>query len=247
MIMNKLIIALLLEILLFSGMYSDSAELVSMDNSEIQQYNGVIGRWVSVSNYSKLKEFIREFGSDEDKVKSINHDFKYNSFVFIPFSEEYKSSLQKKGIFRKECILKQDEFLWPLLTVSRISSLIGQRWGSFHPGVDLAVPNGTPIVATLDGKVISSKYLGGYGNCVILEHRKGFITKYGHNSYLFVKEGDYVKKGQILALSGNTGRSTGPHLHFEVRFNDIPLDPLDFLPDDDSMNEAMDRIKNYRR
>ncbi|MDE7316666.1 MAG: M23 family metallopeptidase [Helicobacter sp.] len=101
----------------------------------------------------------------------------------------------------------------------------------FHTGIDLRVPVGTPVYTTADGVVSFSKkgYNGGYGNMVKIEHAYGFHTAYAHLSELAVKEGEFVKKGQIIAYSGNTGLSTGPHLHYEVIFLGNRLQPKHFM------------------
>ena len=104
------------------------------------------------------------------------------------------------------------------------------RWGKLHSGVDLAVAEGTPVYAADNGKVIVAEDSGnGYGNYIILDHQNGFKTLYGHNSKLLVSVGDIVAKGDKIALSGNTGNSTGPHLHFEVHVNDEKVDPQQYL------------------
>jgi murein DD-endopeptidase MepM/ murein hydrolase activator NlpD len=95
----------------------------------------------------------------------------------------------------------------------------------FHRGLDFAVPSGTPIVASANGKVINSKNYDTYGNYVELEHENGYRTVYAHNSRLMVKVGDKVKRGDIIAISGNTGLSNGPHLHFEIKYNNNIMDP----------------------
>jgi murein DD-endopeptidase MepM/ murein hydrolase activator NlpD len=111
----------------------------------------------------------------------------------------------------------------------RISSRFGQRWGRLHAGVDIAAPTGTPIYAAKDGRVSYSGYRGGYGKLVEINHGNGLVTRYGHCSKLLVSSGKRVKKGQLIALVGNTGNSKGPHLHFEVRINGKPVDPLKWL------------------
>jgi murein DD-endopeptidase MepM/ murein hydrolase activator NlpD len=93
--------------------------------------------------------------------------------------------------------------------------------------------------------VLSTVYAGGYGLTVEIEHRNNYTTKYAHLSVMFVKKGEFVKKGQLIALVGTTGNSTGPHLHFEIRSNDIPLDPLDFLPRRDSI-KILHTLKNWK-
>lgn len=95
-----------------------------------------------------------------------------------------------------------------------------------HNGIDIAVPEGTEIKPVLSGKVVYSGYSNGYGNCVIVEHENGIQTIYAHNSKNLVKAGDTVTTDTVIALSGSTGRTTGPHLHFEVRKNGKPVNPF---------------------
>lgn len=100
---------------------------------------------------------------------------------------------------------------------------------SFHPGVDLVAPSGTPILAAAGGRVIFAGPKSGYGNAVEIDHGNGLITRYGHASRILVREGDLVLPRQHVADIGSTGRSTGPHLHFEVLVNGTPVDPMDYL------------------
>lgn len=111
-----------------------------------------------------------------------------------------------------------------------ITSNFGERWGKNHNGLDIAGNIGDPVMAALDGKVKSTFYeRDGYGNVVILEHEGGVETRYAHMSKIGVKTGDTVKKGDIVGEVGSTGRSTGPHLHFEVRVNGSPVDPQKYI------------------
>lgn len=109
--------------------------------------------------------------------------------------------------------------------LGRVSSRFGIRHGRRHQGVDMALPIGTPLYATFDGKVRVAKWMKGYGNIVILRHDNGLETFYGHMSEFKVKPGDIVHAGDVIGLSGNTGRSTGPHIHYEVRYHGLALDP----------------------
>ncbi|WP_326982370.1 peptidoglycan DD-metalloendopeptidase family protein [Chryseobacterium sp. MYb264] len=99
----------------------------------------------------------------------------------------------------------------------------------FHKGLDIAVAYGSDVMATAAGKVIFSGQKGGYGNCVIVSHGNGLATLYGHLSQLVAKVNDHVKVGQVIAKSGNSGRSTGPHLHYEVHKNNTPVNPRLFM------------------
>ncbi len=110
-----------------------------------------------------------------------------------------------------------------------ISSRFGHRWGRLHAGVDIAVSTGTPVRAAADGRVKFSGRNGGYGLLVTVDHGDSVETRYGHNSRLVAKVGQRVTRGQIIAYSGNTGNSTGPHLHFEIRLKGTPYDPLKYI------------------
>ncbi|MCW3490459.1 M23 family metallopeptidase [Dethiobacter alkaliphilus] len=98
-----------------------------------------------------------------------------------------------------------------------------------HNGVDIADSRGTPIRASDGGVVRTSSYRGGYGNLVIIDHGNGYSTYYAHNSSLQVSVGEKVKQGQTIALMGSTGNSTGNHVHFEIRKNGNPQNPLDYF------------------
>lgn len=98
-----------------------------------------------------------------------------------------------------------------------------------HEGVDIAAPPGTPVYATADGIVKFAGYGGGYGNLVVIDHGYGVETRFGHNSLIRVKTGQKVRRGDPIAAVGSTGRSTGPHCHYEVRVNGQPVDPLNYI------------------
>lgn len=100
-----------------------------------------------------------------------------------------------------------------------------------HMGVDLAAPAGTPILAAARGTVASAGYEGGYGLSVEIDHGHGYMTRYGHSSRLLVREGQRVERGDVIALVGRTGLATSPHLHYEVRLNGEPQNPLNFVMD----------------
>lgn len=100
---------------------------------------------------------------------------------------------------------------------------------AFHSGLDMSGPPGTKIYSAADGKVISAGMSGAYGNAVDISHGHGITTRYGHMSKILVNEGQEVKKGQVIGIEGSTGRSTGPHLHYEVRYHGQAMDPKNFL------------------
>lgn len=125
-----------------------------------------------------------------------------------------------------------DALIWPV--TGRITSPFGPRtiFGGedFHRGLDIAVPLGTPIVAAAGGQVIWSGEKGSYGNLIQIDHGNGCVTYYAHCSALQAAVGDWVAQGQTIALVGSTGRSTGPHCHFEVLWQGERLDPQNCLP-----------------
>ena len=118
-------------------------------------------------------------------------------------------------------------YQWPVS--GPVTSPFGWRWGRMHEGIDIAVGTGTPIQAAAAGTVIYSGWMSGYGNFVILDHGGGIATAYGHNTSVAVAVGQTVSQGQVIAYSGSTGHSTGPHVHFEVRVNGQAVDPFGYL------------------
>ena len=123
--------------------------------------------------------------------------------------------------------LATGSFMTP--TVGRLTSPFGPRWGRFHYGVDLANATGTNVVAADGGVVTRVGMAGSYGNLIIIDHQNGTSTRYAHLSAYNVKVGDVVQKGQSIGKIGSTGRSTGPHLHFEVRVGGVAKNPLDYI------------------
>lgn len=123
---------------------------------------------------------------------------------------------------------KKGLFVWPV--DGMIYSLFGPRCGRIHKGIDISAPIGIPVSASRDGDVVFAGRRGGYGNVVEIKHDDHYMTVYAHLSKVFVKEGDSVKRGDVIGNVGSTGRTTGPHLHFEIRYDDIPRNPLYFLP-----------------
>jgi murein DD-endopeptidase MepM/ murein hydrolase activator NlpD len=107
--------------------------------------------------------------------------------------------------------------------------VMGGGGTQFHAGIDISVIAGTPVQAAQEGTVVFAGYNGAYGKAIKLDHPNGFSTLYAHNSRILVHVGQNVKAGQVICLSGNTGRSTGPHLHFEVHKDALPVDPLPYL------------------
>jgi murein DD-endopeptidase MepM/ murein hydrolase activator NlpD len=117
--------------------------------------------------------------------------------------------------------------IWPVN--GPVTSPFGYRWGRLHAGIDIGVPNGTPIHAAASGTVALAGWVGGYGNYTCIDHGGGLATCYAHQSSILVSVGQHVTQGQVIGYTGCTGHCFGPHLHFEVRINGNPVDPLGYL------------------
>ena len=146
----------------------------------------------------------------------------------IPASGKSRSRTAKKKT--APTVKPRKGFLiWP--TKGALTSRFGMRNGRKHEGIDIAAPKGTPIHSAAAGEVAFSGWgPTGYGKMVIIKHKHHLTTLYAHNSKLLVKKGTRVKQGQKISLMGSTGRSTGPHLHFEVRNNTHAKNPIKYLP-----------------
>ena len=117
--------------------------------------------------------------------------------------------------------------IWPVN--GPVTSPFGYRWGRLHAGIDIGVPEGTPIHAAASGTVVLAGWIDGYGNYTCIDHGGGLATCYAHQSAYAVSTGAHVSQGQVIGYVGSTGHSFGPHLHFEVRINGVPVDPLGYL------------------
>jgi murein DD-endopeptidase MepM/ murein hydrolase activator NlpD len=133
----------------------------------------------------------------------------------------------------QKSLLASTPSLWP--TRGWVTSDFGQRLDPYtadrvmHAGMDIAAPHGKEVQSPSDGTVVFAGLEGGYGNVIVIDHGYGIKTRYGHLAKMLVKAGDRVKRGTPIAAVGNTGRSTGPHLHYEVRVNGIPQNPRKFI------------------
>ena len=168
------------------------------------------------------------FINDANKLKSILDELEKNNCSDPEIVENLTKTQSKLKDYTNAI-----PSLWPC--EGRISSYFGIRDDPFnytkkaHSGIDIVADYGQHIKASAKGKVVLSEYYGNYGNCIIVDHGYGLSTLYGHCSALLAKVGQNVDKGDLIAKVGNTGRSTGPHLHFEIRINDTPIDPLSYL------------------
>ncbi len=222
-------ILFVLGLFLCASLWSNGKDVitVAVDNEHIQTYKGSIGRWVSTSGET-ARSLGAKFGTSAEQVLALNEWSLKGSHAFVPMSPEYYKALLLKGQGRRILELQPRKYLWPV-EIPNYTSRFGQRWGTLHTGLDMAVASGTVVVAAADGVVVASGWAGGLGQAVGVEHADGIQTWYAHNSVLLVKQGDKVKQGQVVAFAGATGRATGPHVHFEVRFMEVFLNPEDFL------------------
>lgn len=143
----------------------------------------------------------------------------------MPLKERPASLVRGKGASTNASL--RGDLEWPLRGV--LYTRFGRKGKEAHDGIDLAAPLGTPIKAARSGTVIYAGEQRGYGLIAIIEHANGLTTLYAHNRELRVKTGQQVSDGQVIATVGESGRTTGPHLHFEVRKEGVPVDPLDHL------------------
>lgn len=159
--------------------------------------------------------------SQRDQQLTLLKEFLSREEVPLVFAEDPASVPSKESFYPVAGAYISSGFGWRKDPFNRRTK--------FHKGVDFAAKAGTPIVAVLDGTVLRATYMRGYGYTVDIDHGDGLMTRYAHNRKNLVKTGDSVKRGDIIAELGSTGRSTGPHLHFEVRLQNEVTDPLVFL------------------
>lgn len=191
------------------------------------------GYFVTLKESTTVEKLSELFHVPVWKIKEFNQEKKYNKneTIFIP---------NKGGIIANNSrsvasidyatLRKSSRFLWPVPSSSRISSDFGHRWGRKHEGIDIPARGGSYILAADNGVVVySGRELTGYGNITVLSHKDGFFTVYAHAKENYTKKGDKVAKGQVIATVGNTGRSTGNHLHFEIRRDSLAFDPQKFF------------------
>ncbi len=192
-----------------------------------------------------LSSIAAAYGVSVHKIRRHNNiagnTIRIGEVLFIPDAHPIKKKKAEMIIPRRApaSVAKAREerprkiFLWPVygrITSSfgrRISPISGKR--SFHTGLDIGCPMDTPVKAAADGKVIFSGWKEIFGNMIIIKHDEGFITVYAHHKENLAKENDVVKAGDVIARSGTTGASTGPHLHFEIRKHLTPLNPIRLL------------------
>lgn len=190
------------------------------------------GHYVQVKSSDTIDTLAKEFNVPKEKIEASNtgKKIKEGEWVFIPLKRGVLDQDYEARAYDPNQYLKSGEFLWPVPSSNRLSSNFGARWGRAHEGVDIPGRVGSHIVAAAEGVVVySGDEIGGYGNITVIAHRNGFFTVYAHAKTNFTKQGQRVYRGQVIAQIGMTGRTYGPHLHFEIRKNGEAIDPTNFL------------------
>lgn len=229
-----------------SATYKHKNDILEKQNMQlthlIQENNDKL---VSVNEKLEEVEEMIGYGPDlnasfQDRVENARE--KVVQAIKEEVEQEHISSIQKALILNSIPNGKPVRY-------TRVSSKYGYRTHpvtkkqSFHPALDLKANKGTPVYAPASGVVILAKRKGAYGNLLLLDHSFGFKTAYGHLSKFAVKSGDFVSKGDLIAYVGSTGRSTGPHLHYEIRYLDKWLNPKTFIQWNlENINTISDKI-----
>ena len=197
-----------------------------------------------VAIQKRLRSALAETGLDAERLAAANVAGGMGG-PFVPVKLDASdspfaatlSSLQPRAasVMRLQAVIGQLPLARPMAGEHDFTSNFGYRTDPFtrglamHTGVDFRAETGSSILATGPGKVVAAEYNGGYGNMVEVEHANGLTTRYAHMSAIAVSVGQIVKTGTVVGRVGSTGRSTGPHLHYETRINDEPIDPTRFL------------------
>jgi murein DD-endopeptidase MepM/ murein hydrolase activator NlpD len=190
------------------------------------------GRYVYIESPAQIKKVAKDHGVSLDEIKNANPrtSFKGNEWLFIPSKVGIKYFLRDTYVIEDYSSLGKGRFMWPVPQFYKVSSHFGQRGRKHHDGIDIPAPQGTPILAVDHGVVVyADNGIRGYGNMIVIAHQDEVYTVYAHNRKHFIRKGDEVRKGQLIAHVGNTGRSTGPHLHFEIRVKNKVRNPAQYL------------------
>lgn len=190
------------------------------------------GQFIRMKSSDTIDSLSKEFNVPKEKIEASNIGRKLGpgEWVFIPLKGGLLNKEFDSHPFDPKTYLKSGEFLWPVPSSNSISSGFGQRWGRAHEGIDIPARVGSHIVAAAEGIVVySGSEIGGYGNITVIAHKNGFFSVYAHAKSNFTQPGQRVYRGQVISQIGMTGRTTGPHLHFEIRKNGEAIDPANFL------------------
>lgn len=213
-----------------------SVPLLSVVTEEQATYTEAIPKKIeTVNNDKEYKTYKKVISAGKDGTKEVTAKIRKVNGI-----EQEKTVISEKvlveptvekievGTLKTPPKKAIGNFIYPI-SGARLTSHFGGRWGRMHTGIDLACASGTPIKASDGGTVVYSGWYDGYGNMVKIDHGNGFETLYGHNSKNAVSVGQKVAQGEIIAYVGNTGRSTGNHLHFEVIKNGVKYNPLNYI------------------
>lgn len=193
------------------------------------------GKYIVLTKNYSTKELAGLFNVGEWKLKEMNKHAKFTKGerIFLPFSFGVLGrDLNSRSVasINYEKLVSDKQFLWPVPSSKRVSSHFGHRWGRKHEGMDIAARRGAKIIAVDSGVVVySGKELGGYGNITVIAHKDGFFSVYAHADKNYTRKGQKVSRGQVIAAVGSTGRSTGNHLHFEIRRDSKAFNPYSFF------------------
>jgi murein DD-endopeptidase MepM/ murein hydrolase activator NlpD len=240
------------------GQYANQIDTIKQEINSLTATNNELRLKL---NLEPLDENLDEYGVGGSVVDE--HDYSYSEearTILDSLDKDLvnitaKVNLEKNNYAEIEKTLKLNEKLYDALPAIRpTDGPIGDRFGMrYHPilkvrrmhnGIDFLVNTGTPVYATGDGTVKFAGRKGGLGRTIIIDHGFGYTTVYGHLHRIKVKKGQHVKRGDLIALSGNSGRlTTGPHLHYEVRHNGIALNPRNFMLDDIKLFDYLATIK----
>jgi len=214
------------------GNIRQQVETIKRARVQLESSNREIRDTLNVISIQKSE--IARAGAEKEQayqfLKSRRQEYEKSVRQLEASSLEFEKFIRRRG---KSTAVSSGRFNWPIK--GRITCNFGFRrhpiWGgrSLHTGVDIAAPYGKPIACADSGEVIYSGWWDGYGKAVVIDHGRGYTTIYGHMSRIYTEEGQKVEKGQAIGLVGSTGFSTGPHLHFEIRYNGKPIDPLPYL------------------
>jgi len=222
--------------------FSDKISSLETQMSKLRQFDAKLRVITNLEKPGSTEQYIgiggpgegslSDYGSRKEKLIQRMHADLENLQVESVVQEESFVELQQ-FLEDKKSLLASTPSIWPVR--GWITSAFGKRISPFtgtwdmHEGLDIATRSGTPIFAPADGRVTYVGIESGYGKLIVIDHGYGVVTRYGHNSEIFMKTGDVVKRGQKISAVGSTGRSTGPHVHYEVRVNGVPVNPKNYI------------------
>lgn len=213
---------------------------LKQENERLKRYNAkVVELEKELSEYKRFVQRVAQLAGVEYQGRTetqlahyASEDIAPEDMGVIPLIEER----QEKRTFTPDSITTQPDSLAHIPMGAPIGGWITRGFsmdiygfGGEHPGLDFAAKIGTEVKATADGKIVFAGWDDIYGNMVAIDHGNGYVTYYGHNSKNLVNIDDTIRRGEVIALSGNTGRSSAPHLHYEIRKDEVPIDPENFL------------------